>query len=133
MEQENKIKNNKNEIKILNELIDNLKNRKSINKPSFYDSNGIERIQYELKTLEHLESNYGFLSSIGIKIINSRDLLNIEGFIKAPDNSPYENGIFKFLIKLDKYYPKSSPDLILKTKIFHTMYTERGKVLVIAV
>ena len=124
LDQENKIKNNEIEIKILDDKIDNLKKRKIINKTSLYDSNGLERIQNELKTLEHLENSYGFLSSMGVKIIKSRDIFNIEGFIKAPNNSPYKNGIFKFLIKLDKNYPKSAPDLLLKTKIFHTMYNE---------
>lgn len=44
----------------------------------------------------------------------------IEGFIRAPDNSPYRNGIFNFIIKIPEKYPDQYPEVIFKTKIFHT-------------
>ena len=85
---------------------------------------GIEKIVEELKGLGYFEKSYGFLSSIGLKIIKSRppDYSNIQGFIKAPDNSPYKNGIFRFEIRFPHDYPLSRPKLYIKTPIFHTEY-----------
>ena len=125
-----KIKNNENEIKKLEvKLIEKTKIKNTTeNKISFYtlDRNSLYNlILKELKYLETFEFEYGFLSSIGVKIIIPEDPLNIEGFIKAPNNSPYKNGIFQFLIKIPYDYPNSRPELIFKTKIFHTEYLER--------
>ena len=78
-----------------------------------------DKIYHELCKVEELEKKYGFLSSIGIKLLLPEHNYEIEGFIKAPDNSPYKNGIFNFLIKYPVNYPIESPQLIIKTKIFH--------------
>lgn len=78
-----------------------------------------EIIYKELFQLEYLETEYGFLSTIGIKIKYPENNYEIEGFIKTPDNSPYKNGIFNFIIKYQENYPKVHPIVIIKTKIFH--------------
>ena len=54
----------------------------------------MERIRKEIAELEDFERKYAFLSSIGVKIIKPKnnDFSQIEGFIKAPDNSLYKNG-----------------------------------------
>ena len=91
---------------------------------------GMERIKREVSVLEDFERKYAFLSSIGVKIIKPKnnDFSQIEGFIKAPDNSLYKNGIFNFIIKYNLCnYPFQGPELFLKTKIFHTECSESGK------
>ena len=76
----------------------------------------------ELEYLNDLEKDYGLLSSIGIKIAlpKRRNDNGLEVFIKAPDNSPYKNGVFNFIIKFNPDYPNYGPYINLKTKIFHT-------------
>ena len=82
--------------------------------------NSIERIKIGIGELEWFEKRYAFLSLIGVKILNPKhDYSQIEGFIKAPDNSFYKNGIFNFIIKYDRD-PKKHPNIIFKTKIYHT-------------
>ena len=81
-----------------------------------------QRIKMELMQLVNLERNYGFLSSIGVKLLrkNVNDSpFQIEGLIKAPENSPYKNGIFNFLLKYPHEYPYRGPELLFKTKLLH--------------
>ena len=81
----------------------------------------------ELCKLEELEKEYSFLSIIGIKILSPQKDYEIEGFIKAPENSPYKNGIFNFVLKYPKEYPMKSPELLLKTRIMHSeVHEENG-------
>lgn len=73
---------------------------------------GMERIKREVSVLEDFERKYAFLSLIGVKIIKPKnnDFSQIEGFIKAPDNSLYKNGIFNFIIKYNLCnYPSQGP------------------------
>lgn len=76
----------------------------------------------ELRHLIYLERDYGILSSIGIKFASPKSRYNdeLEVFIKAPENSPYKNGVFNFIIKFNHDYPNYGPSSNLKTKIFHT-------------
>ena len=67
------------------------------------------KIIEELHKLENLERNYGFLSSIQTKLLVPENNNEIEGFIKAPDNSPYKDGIFNFIIKYQSDYPQRAP------------------------
>ena len=50
----------------------------------------------------------------------------IEGLIKAPENSPYKNGIFYFVLKYGYDYPNRGPELLFKTKILHCECAENG-------
>ena len=76
----------------------------------------------EIKRLSRYEEDFGLLSLMGIKLLFSNEKTNeIKGFIKAPENSPYRNGIFKFKILL-RDYPNYSPTLIIETNIFHCNY-----------
>jgi len=87
------------------------------------------RIEKELKQLADLERNYGFLSSIRVKLLRKNDKdshLEIEGLIKAPENSPYRNGIFNFLLKYGDDYPNYGPKLFFKTKILHCECSDNG-------
>ena len=78
-----------------------------------------ERISSELSKVKILEEKYGFLSSIGIKLLVPQHDYEIEGFIKAPENSLYKNGIFNFVLQYPKDYPMSPPKFLFKTRIFH--------------
>ena len=102
----------------------NEKDKKKIVK-CFTNSTFKEKIYKELCQLEYLETEYGFLSSIGIKIKYPENNYEIEGFIKAPDNPPYKTGIFNFAIKYQNNYPNEPPKVIIKTRIFHCNVTSQ--------
>ena len=85
-----------------------------------------ERISSELFKVKILEEKYGFLSSIGIKLLVPQHDYEIEGFIKAPENSSYRNGIFNFVIQYPEDYPISPPKFLFKSRIFHCNSNERG-------
>ena len=51
----------------------------------------------------------------------------MEVFIKAPENSPYKNGVFNFIIKFHSSFPELKPDVQLKTKIVHTEVDHNGR------
>jgi len=105
-------------------------NRNNISKFSshFYFKNKSFRSNFkdDLMHLNDLEKDYNLLSSIGIKLLFTEKVNEIEGFIKAPENSPYRNGIFNFLIKFDMDYPENKPQLKIKTKIFHAEVSNDG-------
>ena len=82
-----------------------------------------EKVKKELHELRELEKNYGFLSCIGVKLLLKHNFNEIEGFIRAPDNSPYKNGIFNFIVKLPEDR-RNKPEVKFKTKIFHTEVPE---------
>ena len=85
-----------------------------------------DRIRKEVNHINFLERECGFLSTIGIRFILTKNENEIEGLIKAPENSPYKNGIFNFVIKFHYEHPKVGPELIIKTKIFHTEVRQDG-------
>ena len=106
---------------IISEGINNISRR--------FDGMARERIIMELKLLVDFERNYGFLSSIGVKLLRNNDNdtnYQIECLIKAPENSPYKNGIFNFLLKYPNDYPNRGPELLFKTKILHCECVEMG-------
>ena len=80
----------------------------------------------ELIKVESLELNYGFLSKIGIKLLKLEKDYEINGFIKAPDNSPYKDGIFNFRIEYPYNYRVCNPSIFIKTKIFHCNTNDDG-------
>ena len=108
---EKRINNNENEIKELKETIKELKEKNGNEKKPKRSNEEIDKINKEnihkymnnfngsfseilkkdLDELRDLEKNYGFLSLIGVKLLLKHNQNEIEGFIKAPDNSPYKN------------------------------------------
>ena len=83
----NKLSNNEKKILQINNMLIE-KEKKEIVK-CFTNVSFKEKIYKELCQLEYLETEFGFLSSIGIKIKYPENNYEIEGFIRAPDNSPY--------------------------------------------
>jgi ubiquitin-protein ligase len=77
-------------------------------------------LREELRHLNKLERYDGFLTSIGTNLLISKNYCELEGIIEAPKNSLYKNGIFNFLIKFNDDFPRSRPQIFMKTKIFHT-------------
>ena len=104
-----------------NEEIDEI-NKKNIDRYITNFSNK-EKVKKELHELRELEKNYGFLNCIGVKLLLKHNFNEIEGFIRAPDNSPYKNGIFNFIVKLPENC-HNKPEVKFKTKIFHTEVPE---------
>ena len=59
---------------------------------------------------------------MGEKILFDNNFQNdyqIVVFINAPENSPYKNEIFNFVLKFQNDYPTKGPKLIFKTRILH--------------
>ena len=82
------------------------------------------KLYEEMDRLYKIEERFRLLSLMGIKLLLSVEKTNeIKGFIKAPENSPYRNGIFKFKISFSNYYPEESPNLFIETNIFHCNYS----------
>ena len=70
----------------------------------------------EFEHLKDLEREYDFLNSIHNKLLVPERINEIEGFMKAPDNSPYKDGIFNFIIKYPDNYPERSSSINFKNK-----------------
>ena len=76
----------------------------------------IKRIKNEIQFI----SNYPFLD-IGINVELPRDnnIFEWKGFLIGPDDTSYKGGIFYFKIKFSQNYPKSAPEIIFLTPIYH--------------
>ena len=82
-----------------------------------------ERLINEFKQLSFAEKEFGLLSLMGIKLLLLFEKVGeIKGFIKAPENSPYKNGIFRFKMLIPNNYPNEPPSLFIETNIFHCNY-----------
>ena len=134
---ENELKDKENKINKINNTI--LNQEKEINKIinlkeeenkihyGLLDGFHNMKIIHEFHELESLERKYGFLSSIQTKLLVPERMNEIEGFIKAPDNSPYKDGIFNFIIRYPENYPERAPQIIMKTEIFHCNVYNDGR------
>ena len=47
------------------------------------------------------------------------NLMNWQGTITGPSDSPYTSGKFIIIIKIPDTYPFTAPKVVFKTKIFH--------------
>ena len=52
----------------------------------------------------------------------------LRGVIEGPPNTPYENGIFFFLMKYSSDYPLKPPTFLFNTKIYHPNIDSNGNV-----
>ena len=91
-----------------------------------------ERLINEFKQLSFAEKEFGLLSLMGIKLLFLFEKVGeIKGFVKAPENSPYKNGIFRFKILIPNNYPNEPPSLFIETNIFHCNYKlEIGRLII---
>ena len=85
--------------------------------------------------------NLELLDMINMRLEKIDDISDIKGYVQAPDNSPYKNGIFKFNIKFNEFsrekfdrtndieWMENRPEILFQTKIFHfEVYPNNGHV-----
>ena len=77
-----------------------------------------ERIKDEIKfILDYPFTNIG----INIELPNDdNNLFEWKGYLIAPDDTNYRDGIFYFKIKFPQDYPKRGPEIIFLTPIYHS-------------
>ena len=56
---------------------------------------------------------------IYLQAVDDADIRKVEGFIRGPPDTPYENGIFHLSIRLPNEYPFKPPQVTFVTKIYH--------------
>jgi len=67
------------------------------------------------------------ISNISACPIND-NLFEWEAIIIGPENTPYEQGLFKLNIYIPKDYPIKPPNVIFKTRIFHPNINHNGNI-----
>uniref|UniRef100_A0A6C0ACT3 E2 ubiquitin-conjugating enzyme n=1 Tax=viral metagenome TaxID=1070528 RepID=A0A6C0ACT3_9ZZZZ len=83
----------------------------------------------KVKELNSLMKNRDKYIKEGIMVLNPGDNLNKwRGFIKGPDDSPYEGGIFELQIKFSQDYPFSAPIITFVTPIYHMNVNSSGEI-----
>ena len=87
-------------------------------------------LEEEIELLKRFNEDFNFLDSLSIKLLIPKSYNEIEGYVKAPENSLYKNGIFKFKILFPIEYPYRPPKLLFLTKITHVNISEDGYVCV---
>jgi ubiquitin-protein ligase len=78
------------------------------------------------KELASLQSEKNKIS--GIDIETPSDIMTWNATITGPSDSPYENGIFKMLIRFNDEYPVKSPSVKFLTPMFHPNIYRDGKI-----
>ncbi len=73
-----------------------------------------KRIQKEYQNLTTQDSQ----DDIKVKLVN-QDYRRWKAYIKGPDNSCYENGVFEIDIVIPPDYPYKPPKMQFATKIWH--------------
>lgn len=80
----------------------------------------LQRLKYELKNINELKT-FGITVSYDDENIYK---WNIE--MKGPENSPYEDGVFKLTIDFPDNYPFSPPLVNFVTRIYHCNINNSG-------
>lgn len=78
-------------------------------------------IQKEYVTLQKNPSRY-------LQVYDAEDIFKWTVFIIAPDDSPYEKGLFRALIRFPDTYPMDPPSVQFQSEIFHPNIYRDGKV-----
>lgn len=85
-----------------------------------------KRIRGETRTILKNKDEY---LKYGVMIIPN-ETSEWTAYIKGPNDSPYENGIFQLKIVLGSLYPITAPEISFVTKIFHPNIYTSGNICV---
>ena len=85
----------------------------------------VKRLTKELTSLQSEKNKIP-----GIIIDNPSDIMTWNATILGPSDSPYENGIFKMLIRFNDEYPVKAPSVKCLTPMFHPNFYRDGKICV---
>jgi len=67
----------------------------------------------------------------GIKVVmNEEDITDVQAEIKGPDQTPFEQGVFKVKLVLPSDYPHAPPKGYFRTSIFHPNISKAGEICV---
>jgi len=80
----------------------------------------IKRLNKELKEIQ-------FEKMFETEIIED-NIFNWESIIIGPENTPYENGVFKLSINFSDTYPFKPPKVKFLTKIYHPNINKYGSI-----
>ncbi|CAG9313075.1 unnamed protein product [Blepharisma stoltei] len=81
----------------------------------------MERLILEYNSL-HQQPIQGVSLEIGL------DFQHWQGVFIGPEDSPFENGRFRYEIIFPSNYPENPPEFFIKTKIFHPNISAEGNV-----
>jgi ubiquitin-conjugating enzyme E2 A len=85
----------------------------------------VKRLNKELASLQSDKNKIN-----GIIIENPTDIMTWNATITGPSDSPYENGVFKLLIRFNEEYPVKPPSVKYQTPMFHPNIYRDGKICV---
>ncbi|GKY94839.1 hypothetical protein MPSEU_000449100 [Mayamaea pseudoterrestris] len=74
-----------------------------------------KRLRKELQVLQKQEAD----SHVFLRIASTDNLLLWKAWIKGPEDTPYEGGVFELVIRCGSDYPLAPPSIVFCTKIFH--------------
>ncbi|GKY95637.1 hypothetical protein MPSEU_000524900 [Mayamaea pseudoterrestris] len=74
-----------------------------------------KRLRKELQVLQKQEAD----SHVFLRIASTDNLLLWKAWIKGPEDTPYEGGVFELDIRYGNDYPLAPPSIVFCTKIFH--------------
>ena len=67
-------------------------------------------------------------SSISAQLIDSNNLFEWSAVIIGPEDTPYENGIFKLEVKFPNEYPFRPPKIKFITRVYHPNINNKGEI-----
>lgn len=67
------------------------------------------------------------ITSKGYEVIRKEGELSFDVKFKGPDGTPYSGYKFTLGIVIPANYPFGKPQAVLKTKIFHPMFNDKGE------
>lgn len=73
----------------------------------------VARLQKELIEIQRDKA-----SGVSVEMIGD-NLSHLHGYIKGPESTPYENGVFKVNIEISTSYPFEPPKMRFITKVWH--------------
>ncbi|EEA06557.1 ubiquitin-conjugating enzyme family protein [Cryptosporidium muris RN66] len=76
------------------------------------------RLTLELRDLQMNNDELNSDTQVGVRIIDNK-LNNIIGYIRGPQGTPYESGIFELEISIPSEYPYEPPKVRFITRIWH--------------